>query len=197
MTSANGKALVHNVHLVGRPLFYPKMLLLWRKIDFPNLLSSNSRNLPIKSLFKKIEIFLTWAANNTIGIWWNLVLDSGKNKIWLLFLCSNFNHQNLHFVYFETRQSSDVLVSTPWYWTCTALVKFMHTLHFTTQASLRPLHALRIVKVDFFLFQPVYKILEFKLHQKGLHASKTVHFCSILHRHVHTFEWTFLCTWKM
>ena len=78
MTSANGKALVHNVHLVGRPLFYPKMLLLWRKIDFPNLLSSNSRNLPIKSLFKKIEIFLTWAANNTIGIWWNLVLDSGK-----------------------------------------------------------------------------------------------------------------------
>ena len=26
----------------------------------------------------------------------------------------------------------------------------VHTLHFTTQASLRPLHALRIVKVDFF-----------------------------------------------
>ena len=114
MTSANGKALVHNVHLVGRPLFYPKMLLLWRKIDFPNLLSSNSRNLPIKSLFKKIEIFLTWAANNTIGIWILVAFGIRFGKKLDLITLSLYQFQSPEFTLRVQRDSSVIRCPRPY-----------------------------------------------------------------------------------
>ena len=108
MTSANGKALVHNVHLVGRPLFYPKMLLLWRKIDFPNLLSSNSRNLLIKYqvTLLKIETFLTWAANNTIDIWILVELGITFGKKLDLITLSLFQFQSPEFTLRVLRDSS-------------------------------------------------------------------------------------------
>ena len=198
MTSANGKALVHNVHLVGRPLFYPKMLLLWRKIDFPNLLSSNSRNLPIKSLFKKIEIFLTWAANNIIGIW--ILVEYGirfGKKIDLMITLSLFQFQSPEFTLRVLRDSSVIrcprLYSMILNLHCFGQIHAHITFYNSSFTEASPCSPNR--KSGFFSVPT--RVQDFRVHCSSfirkacMLLNMYIFVPFFIRRPVHTFEWTF------